>query len=670
MGNVRRVCAVLAALCVAAGLPAEARPATAGVPDNMAKFGPRLSEEELAQVARLSVPELADMLRNGDTMHAYAALHRLKADGGVNRNLHLLLSIAAETRGDMIVEGLARPVEASAGDEEKQVVDKLLGLLEAELGKAEPSVSPAQAARSIGQAVAKELSVPPGHLRGDAQDVQRRLAPPHGFDRAVPLLVSCLESEDTQARREAATWLGQVVGAYHPEAVGDVAAKLRAWLAEETARAQKLDDEQKKAGEVQDAEGTLARALRQIQRDLETRERILSPERLARGGTAAVTREWAAMDSLWAGDPPERVMRRRAASLEREFERLSEEGRHDQADGLIAEIESTRRRLQGDAFSETDFAFEWKVRQARRYDPMCSRDRDRDRAAELYREALALRPGDPRNIEVEYRIAEMYAFHADPQAGVKTDPARAAEAFAHIIETYPPTQERWVHSHFGMAGTGVMQGRLGGALHWYRKVLEDVDPEAMAAPLGKEVFGTDRPDKAQRERAVEAAERSRLRAVERIAYVAGAMGPDEQAKQLSDIAARYRGTPAGDRAAELLRETLSPGLAAIADGAADGLLPHVELTAAGPVAAEAARVDRPASPQGPDLTSQPDRPAPVAAGIGAVRYPWQACAVGAGAAALVVCALLLVRRWRRNVQSAAPVGGDARGTEGTDGRVP
>ena len=107
---------------------------TAGPPDNMTKWGPKLSEEEVARIAGLSVPELADMLRTGDTVHAYAALSRLKADGGVARNLDLLLGIAAETRGDMIVEGLARPVEASAGDQEKQVVDRLLDLLEAAYG--------------------------------------------------------------------------------------------------------------------------------------------------------------------------------------------------------------------------------------------------------------------------------------------------------------------------------------------------------------------------------------------------------------------------------------------------------------------------------------------------------------------------------------------------------
>jgi hypothetical protein len=241
----------------------------------------------------------------------------------------------------------------------------------------------------------------------------------------------------------------------------------------------------------------------------------------------------------------------------------------------------------------------------------------------------------------------MYAFHADRQAGVKTDAARAAEAFAHIIETYPPTQERWVHSHFGMAATGVMQDGLGGALHWYWKVLEDVDPEAMEAPLGKEVWGADRPDQAQRERAVEAAARAPLRAVERIAYVAGAMGPDEQAKQLSDIAARYRGTPVGDRAAELLRATLNPGLEAIAERAADGLLPDLELTAAGPVVAETAPVGRPAPAERPGGTPQPRPPVPAGTREAGDRSPWRVCGVGAGAAALVACALLLARRRRR-----------------------
>jgi hypothetical protein len=360
---------------------------------------------------------------------------------------------------------------------------------------------------------------------------------------------------------------------------------------------------------------------------------------LAVNAALGLTPERAAMEALWEGNPPESVLRRRLVSLRRDLERLEEGGRHGEADGLIPEIVSLRRRLEGDAFSETDFSFEWKVRQARRHDPNWSRDRDRGRAVALYREALALRPGDPRNIEVEHRIAALYAFYADREVGVETDPAKAAEVFAHIIETYPPTQQLWVHSHFGMASTSVMQRELGGALYWYRKILEDVDPEAMQAPLGKGAFGADKPDEARRERVIEAAGASRLRAVEKIAYVAGAMGPDEKSRQLRDIAARYRGTPVGDRAAELLLEALGVDVEAIAEGAIDGLL-------VGPVVAEAAPVDGPAPAERPGGTPQPRPPVPEGAREAVDRSPWRACGVGAAAAALVVCALLLVRRSR------------------------
>jgi hypothetical protein len=296
MGNVTRSCVVLAALCMVVGVPAEgqsdanapadtammvpAEPPPDGerVPDNMTKFGPKLSEEELAEIAGLSVPELADMLRNGDTMRAYAALRQLKADGGARRNLDLLLSIAAETRGGMIVQGLVQPVEASAGDEEKQTVDKLLDLLEAELAKEMPSVSPADAARSIAGAVHKELHSPVVYRRRDTDEIDRLMAVPYGFDRAVALLVSCLDSEDREARLTAARWLGYV-GGTDPGAVTEIAARLRAWRVAEIARAEELEEEDRRASAARAAERIFERALRDIQRRLETRERLLSPAR-------------------------------------------------------------------------------------------------------------------------------------------------------------------------------------------------------------------------------------------------------------------------------------------------------------------------------------------------------------------------------------------------------
>jgi hypothetical protein len=57
---------------------------------NMTKWGPKLSKEEKAIIAKLSRAELVEMLRSGDALHAYAALDRLKADEGWKRNFDLL----------------------------------------------------------------------------------------------------------------------------------------------------------------------------------------------------------------------------------------------------------------------------------------------------------------------------------------------------------------------------------------------------------------------------------------------------------------------------------------------------------------------------------------------------------------------------------------------------
>lgn len=74
-------------------------PKKASVPDDMmTKWGPKLSEQELAAIAKLSTTELVDMLRTGDTLHASAALKQLKANGGWKKNFDLLLSMAARTQ--------------------------------------------------------------------------------------------------------------------------------------------------------------------------------------------------------------------------------------------------------------------------------------------------------------------------------------------------------------------------------------------------------------------------------------------------------------------------------------------------------------------------------------------------------------------------------------------
>ena len=121
--------------------------------DTMTKWGPKLSEEEQARIAKLSTTELVEMLKTGDTLHKFAALRHLRANGGWKKNFDLLLSIAADKRvgGDMIVGGMVSEIDESPSAEDKRLVDKFLDFLELELKKDESSVSHSQVVRSLGK---------------------------------------------------------------------------------------------------------------------------------------------------------------------------------------------------------------------------------------------------------------------------------------------------------------------------------------------------------------------------------------------------------------------------------------------------------------------------------------------------------------------------------------
>ena len=217
------------------------------VPDErMTKWGPKLSEEELAAIAKLSTPELVDMLRTGDRLHASAALKQLKANGGWKGNFDLLLSIAAERHGpgDMIVEGLVSATDESASAEDKCLVDKFLDFVEAELKKDKPSVSRYQAIRSIAQAVYRRRPLPtPTRTK---LEIIKHTKPPYGHGRAISILTSCLDSNNRSVRADAIHALG-AVGAEDLALANKIIATLEAQLAkEETTEEKKANKERMK----------------------------------------------------------------------------------------------------------------------------------------------------------------------------------------------------------------------------------------------------------------------------------------------------------------------------------------------------------------------------------------------------------------------------------------
>jgi hypothetical protein len=214
------------------------------------KGGARLTEAESAAIARMSTVELADLLKNGETLHAQAALQRLLAD--LKRNFDLLLSIAAERRGDMIVEHLSWPVQASSSTEEgNAMLDRFLDFLEGQLSKSKPSVTGAEAIRSIALTV---YLGPRMHAVGPKPPDPNDLVVPYGNARVLGILRRCLDNEDWRVRSEAAQWLGSV-GVNDPNMAENVVFWLEAQSIKEQAGP---EDEKVKAHLVASVQKSLA----------------------------------------------------------------------------------------------------------------------------------------------------------------------------------------------------------------------------------------------------------------------------------------------------------------------------------------------------------------------------------------------------------------------------
>ncbi len=169
------------------------------------KWGPKLKKEELARIDALSKKELIAMLKTGDTLHAYAAMQRLTVGDDLKRNLDLLLAIAADRRGNMIVGGLISPVEVSASPDEKLLVDKFLDFLERQLLLEKPSVRREQSLSSMVRAVRRTETYTPDTL---ARGARFQEPPPYASSRVLVTLFWCLDHPDWHTRMAAVRWLG------------------------------------------------------------------------------------------------------------------------------------------------------------------------------------------------------------------------------------------------------------------------------------------------------------------------------------------------------------------------------------------------------------------------------------------------------------------------------
>ncbi len=234
--------------------------------DTTTKAGPKFSDVELMAIAKLSISKLAEMLKTGDTRHAYAALHQLKAGGGWKQNFDLLLDIAAETRGDMIVEGLIRPIKISASAEDKRIVDKFLDFLEGQLEKDRPSVYRRQAIRSIAKTVFITAAIEPAWrpyvpLWDPNKPDPNQLPVPYANERVVNILMSKLNEKKWRVRRDVIRWLGSI-GENDFANADEIVAVLETRLIEE-------DKIQEKAEIKEKMKATVQRSLRELKRRID-----------------------------------------------------------------------------------------------------------------------------------------------------------------------------------------------------------------------------------------------------------------------------------------------------------------------------------------------------------------------------------------------------------------
>jgi HEAT repeat protein len=173
----------------------------------MTKSGqPPLSEEEGNVISKLSVPELAAMVKEGDALHAQAAIFFLKQKNGWKVNFDLLLELAQEKHGEYIVPGLIHPTRIDVNSETDRVlVDRFLTFLEKQVAMDKPSVTKPLAISSMVRAVEPridDLVYVPGRPSG--------LREAYGLNRVFATLKDLIADRDWTVRMAAIEGLGSL----------------------------------------------------------------------------------------------------------------------------------------------------------------------------------------------------------------------------------------------------------------------------------------------------------------------------------------------------------------------------------------------------------------------------------------------------------------------------
>ena len=221
------------------------------------------------------------------------------------------------------------------------------------------------------------------------------------------------------------------------------------------------------------------------------------------------------------------------------------------------------------------------VSEARKFDPMtCPRGKaDRDQAALLYEKAIAAQPGAKLNAPLANRIAQMYAFYANKERTVRPIHSKARLWWERCADFTNPQQLLWGQAQMGLTNVAAIDRDRLSPLDRCNKILE-MDVSQVKLPDWK-VWPEDSSDRSkallERERARlrKSMERIRGRAVEKQFYILSHTSKAAALEAMRDLASRYKGTPAGDRASDLagIREPAATD----ADAAAPPELPDVTM---------------------------------------------------------------------------------------------
>ena len=209
------------------------------------------------------------------------------------------------------------------------------------------------------------------------------------------------------------------------------------------------------------------------------------------------------------------------------------------------------------------------VREARGYDMFedTGPERDRDKAIELYEQAIRLQPGAPINAPIAYRIALHYAVVAVPDKKIEPDYEKAISWYQRAISLTTPTNLLWAKAHAGLGSCYFVRRDRHAAAAAFARILE-LDAEEAQLPLWRvwpDAETDAGADVIARHTAQLKADLARIqnRAVGKVFYVTSSLaGRAAAVIAMTDLANQYKGTPIGNRASKLFfaaTDSVGPG---------------------------------------------------------------------------------------------------------------